>query len=151
MSDETIVAIYDTPAHAQLAAADLREAGVPDQAITIHAGSIDPDLTGKTGKRERGFWSKLFGGWPDHDTSVYDRSLGDGSSVLIVETPEIHVARVMEIVDSHDPIDIDERAARYGAGETGGWAPSVDDEAFTSARVANRGSNRVRRFVTDRE
>ena len=149
MSDETIVAIYDTPAHAQLAAADLREAGVPDHAITIHAGSIDPDLAGQTGKRERGFWSKLFGGWPDHDTAVYERSVGDGSSVLVVDTPEKYVARVMEIVESHDPIDIDERAARYGADASAdAWATSTDDQS-KELRVTNRGGNRVRRFVTD--
>jgi len=116
MSDETIVAIYDTPAHAELAAADLRQAGVPESAISIHAGTIDAANTGTTAAmtpREQGFWSSLFGGSPDHDTAVYDRSVDSGASVLSVKTPDTHVARVLEIIESHNPIDIDERAASY--------------------------------------
>lgn len=149
MSDETIVAIYDTPAHAKLAAADLREAGVPEHAITIHAGAIDPDHTGKTGQREPGFWSRLFGGSPDHDTSVYERSVGDGASVLIVATPDKYVTRVMEIVESHQPIDIDERAISYGASGAGASSAVGSADPATSQQVANRGGSRVRRFVVE--
>ena len=171
MSDETIVAIYDTPAHAQLAAADLREAGVPDSAITVHAGSIDADHAGAA-PREQGFWASLFGGAPDHDTSVYDRSIGDGSSVLTVKAPDQHVARVMDILESHAPIDIDERAMSYTAmpqgdassvagnvpaalrpHETGDIADllQLSDEAVPPGnRVVNRGGNRIRRYVAER-
>lgn len=144
MSDETIVAIYDTPAHALLAAADLREAGVPDSAISIHAGSIDPHHAGKSAPREHGFWSSLFGGSPDHDTSVYERSVGDGASVLTVKTPDKHVVRVIEIIESHEPIDIDERAMSYGAGQSTG-----DESLSDGKRVVNRGNTRIRRFVVE--
>lgn len=147
MSDETIVAIYDTPAHAKLAAADLRQAGVPEHAITIHAGTIDPDHTGTTAQREPGFWSRLFGGSPDHDTAVYERSVGDGASVLIVETPDKHVTRVMEIIESHQPIDIDERAISYRASGTAGTAASGRADPASTPQVINRGGSRVRRFV----
>lgn len=120
MSDETIIAIYDTPAHAELAAADLREAGVPEAAISIHKGTIRADDAGASApaaSHEPGFWSSLFGGSPDHDTTVYDRSVASGASVLSVKTPDAYVARVMDIVESHSPIDIDERATTFGLGE----------------------------------
>ena len=149
MSDETIVAIYDTPAHAKLAAADLREAGVPEHAITIHAGAIDPDHADKTAQREPGFWSSLFGGSPDHDTAVYERSVGDGASVLIVATPDKYVSRVMEIVESHQPIDIDERAMSYRAGGAVATSAEVGTDPRTSQQVTNRGGSRVRRFVAE--
>ncbi|MDP9095395.1 MAG: hypothetical protein M3N26_02370 [Pseudomonadota bacterium] len=160
MSGETIVAIYDTPAHAKLAAADLREAGVPDGAISIQVGTIEPDHTAMTATapREQGFWSKLFGGSPDHDTAVYDRSLRDGASVLIVNTPDQHVDRVMDIIESHQPIDIDERAVSYTASQTS--APPADArgmntpaEQFSAPgpRVVNRGGARVRRFAVERK
>ena len=38
MASETIVAVYDTPAHAELAVADLRAAGVPEHAIQHYTG-----------------------------------------------------------------------------------------------------------------
>ncbi len=121
MTDETIVAIYDTPAHADLAKADLLQAGVPESAISVHTGAIDAPGTGGTmtaAPREEGFWSSLFGGSPDHDTAVYDRSVQSGASVLSVKTPEAHVDRVLQIIESHNPIDIDDRAASYASSTT---------------------------------
>ena len=37
MTDETIVAVYDTAAHAAAAVSDLEAAGVPSSAISQHA------------------------------------------------------------------------------------------------------------------
>ncbi len=119
MSDETIVAVYDTAAHAEAAVRDMLAANVPQSAISQHADTTDVS-TGtvtETG-HEKGFWSSLFGGEPDHDSSVYDRSLRGGSTVVTVKVPEAHVASVMQILESHNPVDIDERAASYGASQT---------------------------------
>lgn len=119
MSDETIVAVYDTAAHAEAAVRDMLAANVPQSAISQHADTTDTS-TGtvtETGS-EKGFWSSLFGGEPDHDSSVYDRSLRGGSTVVTVKVPEAHVAGVMKILESHNPVDIDERAASYGASQT---------------------------------
>ncbi len=114
MNQETIVAVYDTAAHAELAAADLREAGVPDSAITLHGSTSASTTTSTAPAREPGFWASLFGGEPEHDTAVYDRSMASGSTVVTVQAPDTHITRVMEILESHKPIDIDERATGYG-------------------------------------
>jgi uncharacterized protein (TIGR02271 family) len=177
MNDETIVAIYDTAAHAELAAADLRAAGVPVDAISVHA---DTGMSGTTATtttapgREQGFWSSLFGGEPDHDTAVYDRSLASGSTVVTVKTPETHITKVMEILESHKPIDIDERATGYGLTQTttttrqplaapmpmtgatanvatgSGETIQLSEESLAvGKRVVNRGGTRIRRFVVE--
>jgi uncharacterized protein (TIGR02271 family) len=119
MSDETIVAVYDTAAHAEAAVRDMLAANVPQSAISQHADTTDVS-TGTTAQsgREQGFWSSLFGGEPDHDSSVYDRSLQGGSTVVTVKVPEAHVASVMQILESHNPVDIDERAASYASSQT---------------------------------
>ncbi len=142
MSDETIVAIYDAPAHAELAAADLRQAGVPENAINLHTetapgGSTDMTSTTASAPREPGFWSNLFGGSPDHDTSVYDRSVESGASVLTVKTPEEHIARVTEILESHHPIDIDDRAATYGSSQGVASAPATMRQAEPSPMASS--------------
>ncbi len=177
MADETIVAIYDTPAHAELAAADLREAGVPDDAISVHAnasGASGSTITTTAGApvREEGFWSSLFGGEPDHDTTVYDRSVTSGSTVVTVKTPDIHVTKVTQILESHNPIDIDERAASYGMMQTtttsrqplaapmpaatanlptktDGTMQLSEESLAVGKRVVNRGGTRIRRFVVE--
>ena len=41
--------------------------------------------------------SSLFGGEPDHDTAVYDRSLESGSSVVTVRVPDEHVDGVTSV------------------------------------------------------
>ena len=122
MNDETIVAVYDTHAHAELAANDLRTANVSADAVSLHAASDNAHgemATGHTGTgeqsgRNKGFWTSMFGGEPDHDASVYDRSLDGGSTVVTVKATEANASRVMQILESHHPIDIDERASGYG-------------------------------------
>ena len=128
MSQETIVAIYDTAAHADAAVRDLHDAGVLPDAISRHAAETGATATSEAPVREHGFWSSLFGTEPDHDTTVYDRSLETGSSIVSVRVPAEHVARVTDILDRHNPIDIDERAAGYGVA-----TPSASTEGYPAA------------------
>ena len=182
MSDETLVAVYDTVTHAEAALAALKAAGVPADAIGMHAGPGTGAAGTGTGTgatatvaapaREQGFWAGLFGGEPDHDTAVYDRSLQGGSTVVSVKTPQAHVARVLDILESQNPIDIDERAASYGLATTTRQplatpvmpvAPAstartgavdetlqlAEERLTVGKRVVNRGGVRVRRYVVE--
>ena len=182
MTDETIVAVYDTAAHAEAASTALKAAGVPESAISLHAGAASASTsamsTAAAPVREEGFWSSLFGGEPDHNTAVYDRSLESGSTVLSVKTPETHITKVMEILESQHPIDIDERATGYGLTQTtttrqplgtpmpmaatasaattaslatnGGETIQLAEERLAvGKRVVNRGGTRIRRFVVE--
>ena len=173
MTDETIVAVYDTAAHAQAAVSDLRAANVPESAISVHAGTgaMTGTTTSAAPVREEGFWLSLFGGEPDHDTAVYDRSVQGGSSVVTVKVPDEHVTRVTEILESHNPIDIDDRANSYGMTQTttktplagasarpatmgaseteGGTIQLAEEQLTVGKRVVNRGGTRIRRFVVE--
>ena len=128
MSMETIVAVFDTAAHAAAAVQDLVGAGVPSDAITQHSsstaagtsamgtGAMGTGATGKAGQGQ-GFWSSLFGAEPEqgYDTAVYDRSMQGGSTVVSVKAPETSMTQIMEILERHNPVDIDDRAATYGS------------------------------------
>ena len=175
MTDQTIVAVYDTPAHAELAVQDLLEAKVPESAIHRHAqeGSYAGSAkTATTRTEEPGFWSSLFGGEPDHDTTVYDRSVSAGSNAVSVKVPDDHVTAVMDILERHNPIDIDERAGSYGLTQTttsraplaaaapvagatakaatdGGTIQLSEETLAVGKRVVNRGTTRIRRFVVE--
>ncbi len=175
MSDETIVAVYDTAEHAEAAIADLRAANVPQSAISQHAaaGAVAGGTSTAPGQ-EQGFWSSLFGGEPDHDTAVYDRTLQGGSTVVSVKVPDVHVASVTGILERHHPVDMDERASSYGltqtttttrtplastppvavgnAGMTADGADSIqlaEEKLVVGKRVVNRGGTRIRRFVVE--
>ncbi len=133
-NDETIVAVFDTAAHASAAVQDLKSAGVPDADITQHAGGATAGASGMTTgttsaepRQEQGFWASLFGADPEHDrdTAVYDRSMQGGSTVVTVRGAGSHLDQVLDILERHNPIDIDERAASYGLAQTGAVAPAA--------------------------
>jgi uncharacterized protein (TIGR02271 family) len=171
MNEEIIVAVYDTEAHADAVVRDLETAHVPSEAISRHAGTGSASGavgSGSNTRRGPGFWSSLFGGEPDHDTTVYDRSLESGSSVVTVRVPGEHVDGVTTILERHDPIDIDERAASLGldANRTTPPAAGVSHEAALrngdeqviplseeqltiGKRLVNRGTTHIRRFVVE--
>lgn len=174
MTVETIVAIYDTAAQADAAVRDLKAADVPADAISQHAGtSTSGGATTAPAAREEGFWASLFGGEPDTDAEVYDRSLQSGSTVVTVKVDERHVAQVTGILEQHNPVDIDERAAGYGLSQTtttttraplaqatpdtaatttsseGGTIQLAEEQLSVGKRAVNRGTTRIRRFVVE--
>lgn len=174
MTDQTIVAVYDTPAHAELAVQDLLSANVPENAIHRHAqeGSFAGSATTPAARNEEpGFWASLFGGEPDHDTTVYDRSVQGGSNAVSVKVSDEHVTKVMDILERHNPIDIDERAGTYGLTQTtttrtplagvmpaagtaakatdGGTIQLSEETLSVGKRVVNKGTTRIRRFVVE--
>ena len=148
-NDETIVAVFDTAAHAAAAVQDLKTAGIPDANITQHAGGSSAGMPGMTGAattgepgQEPGFWASLFGAEPEHghDTAVYDRSMQGGSTVVTVRGSATHLDQVLDILERHNPIDIDERAAAYGVTQTTGTAGLATGAATASASSRTSGA-----------
>jgi uncharacterized protein (TIGR02271 family) len=148
MTEQTIVAVYDRRADADAAVRDLAAANVPSQAISRHERGTET-TTETAAPREEGFWASLFGSQPDHDTSVYERSIENGSSVVTVRVSSDQVDHVSSILETHNPIDIEERSAQYttsGAATTGAMNPpsvpgslrtgSTENASFGSAHPA---------------
>ncbi len=151
VSEETIVAVFDTVAHADAAVADLKTARVPESAITRHASEAS-GATGATvgttpgSARDEGFWSSLFGGTTT-DEQVYDHSVTTGGSVVVVKTPTEQADSVATILERHSPIDLDERAGSYGystqaAGTSAGMAATATT-ATSSYAAGTSATDRV--------
>jgi len=169
MDAQTIVAVYDTAAHAESAVRDLKAANVPASDISQHtknggaAPGISPALMGPVAVLE--FWTTLFGGRPNHDTTVYDRSIDSGSTVVTVRVQAEQADRAAAILEQHNPIDLEERAAQYDATETTRErtaaapprAAATEDETLRLAeeklsvgkRAVSGGTTRVRRYVVE--
>ncbi len=173
MPDETIVAIFDTAAHAQAAVQDLLAAHVPHDAISTHADTASTG-TATTGSamptQKPGLWASIFGGEPDHDTAVYSQSVQGGSTVVTIQAPDQHVSSVVAILERHNPIDIDERASSYGLTQTARSTSATqplgasvaqsattgdevvqlsEEQLVVGKRLVNRGTTRIRRFVVE--
>jgi uncharacterized protein (TIGR02271 family) len=176
MSYQTIVAAFDTSAHAQAAAEALKAGG-------FHADDISLFDKNRVGLRQPGLWERMFGGGlAQHEADVYNQSLERGGMIVSVRVPESEVAHATGILDIHRPIDVHDRAV------TTGIAPAAKVEAAAAAitaapiaaeqkvavspklaeahdevlrlaeeqlqvgkRMVETGRTRVRRFVTERE
>ena len=160
MPNHTLVAVYGTAAQAAAAVSDLQAAHVLPDAISQHTKTLTASGTTHSPPHEQGFWASLFGS--EHDTSVYDRSVEEGASVLTVRVPDDGVDRVTSILDSHNPIDLDERTAQYTTEGAAGSAasssrPASDEDTIRLAeeslavgkRVVSGGTTRVRRYVVE--
>ena len=124
MSYQTVVAAFDTQAHAQAAVDALKAGG-------FHADDISMFDKNRVGLREPGLWQRIFGGGlAQHEADVYTQSLDRGGMLVSVRVPDSEVAHATGILDIHRPIDVHDRAI------TTGIAPVAKVEAAVASIAA---------------
>ena len=126
MTEQTIVAVYDRRTDADAAVRDLAAASVPSQAISRHENGTET-----TTQRSRLLGRKGSG----HVSSEASRTTTlrsmtaasrDGSSVVTVRVSSDQVDHISSILETHNPVDIEERSAQYttsGLGTTNTMNP----------------------------
>ncbi len=127
MASETIVAVFDTAAHAEAAVSALITDGVP--ASSIEHYSRDQGATGQAAvgtdvnppSAHRGFWSWLTG---EQETAsshhaLYDQSIQSGSTVVTVISDGTNIDQIYNVLEAHNPVDLDERHSQYS--QTGAY------------------------------
>ena len=126
MPYENLVAVYDTPAHAEAAVKALKAAGFHDSDISI----FDEQRlkAGKSalsaGVKEAGLWNRLFGADVyQHEANIYGQTVQDGGCVISLRVPESEVAHASAVLDIHRPVDVHDRAVTLGV------APAAHVEA----------------------
>src|SRR5215467_3623347 len=178
MKYETIVAVYDTAAHAEAAKRALMAAGIaPSQISLIGKDRLAP---GGVPIHDIGVWQRLFGDdIREHEAHVYGRTVANGGAVLSARVPSTEVAHAVGVLTVHKPVDVHERAGDLGVVASAekaaaampkpALAPkqtlapalknSEDDEVLRLAeehmevgkRQIQTGKARVRRYVTTEE
>jgi hypothetical protein len=176
MSYQTIVAAFNTAAHAQAAVEALKTGG-------FHSDDISVFDKSQVGMREPGLWNRIFGGGlAQHEADVYSQSLERGGVVLSVRVPDSEVAHATGILDIHRPIDVHDRAVTTGiapaarveaaaasiaatpiaAVQTVAVTPKLaeahdevlrlaEEQLQVGKRMVEAGTTRVRRFVTEKD
>ncbi len=157
--EQTIAAVYDTAAHAELAVQDLLQAKVPPSAIERHteAGSYSGGIASEPVRKPGGFLSNLFGTDSHDDAPTYVDSMSKGGTVVTVHgIPHGDYQAIAAILEAHDPIDFDDRAAPVTA-PLAGRATTANDEKLqlseeslvVGKRLVNQGGTRIRRYVVE--
>jgi len=131
MAYQTIVAVFDTAAHAAAAVEALKAGGFAAADISV----FDRDrLTGGRGAvnlREPGVWRRLFGGnMYQHEALVYGQAIEEGGVVVSLRVVDSEVAHATGILDLHRPVDVHDRAI------TSGIAPAAHVETVAATVAA---------------
>src|SRR3974390_44725 len=103
MAYETIVAVFDTAAHAEAAVKALKAGGFADADISV----LDEDdlASGKKAVSEAGLWSLLFGDdLYKHEAAVYNQTVQRGGVVVSARVLDTEVAHAIAILDLHRPL-----------------------------------------------
>jgi uncharacterized protein (TIGR02271 family) len=172
MTYEKIVTLFDSAQHADVARRNLETAGFSPgeiSTITNKTAAVAGDKL-----RDTGLWQRLFGrDIQNHEAGVYAKAVSAGGVVLTVRVPETEVARATQILNTHNPVDIQKRAITEGllpatsqramAGKpqwpatmaAGAAIPGeevlllAEEQLNVGKRVVREATKRIRRFVTE--
>jgi uncharacterized protein (TIGR02271 family) len=146
--ENTVIGVYDSYAQAESAMNELLSSGFSRSDVRLNPDSSgsERDATTSTDEqpREHGighFFRSLFG-MEEHERhehhDLYAEAVRRGSCVLAVDADsDEQRERATEIMNRHDPIDIDERSAHW---RTQGWtgydasAPRLSDDEIARER-----------------
>jgi uncharacterized protein (TIGR02271 family) len=163
---EKVVSVYDNADKAKMALNVLKRSGIDTSDVSL----LDRSTLGTGVDHQHvGLWRRLFGEnvW-EHEAAVYGDTLRRGGAVLAVRGPKDRIAKIMAILDAHQPVDVHEHATRIGADvpieakalvTAPGTTKSADKEEVmrlaeeqmnVGKQMFETGSTRVRRFVTER-
>src|SRR6516164_5372634 len=126
MAYETVVAVFDTAAHAEAAIKAMKAEGFADADISLfdEARLKAGKAAIAAGVREAGLWHRLFGrDVHQHEASVYGQTIEEGGVVVSARVMDSEVAHAIAILDLHRPVDVHDRAV------TSGIAPAAHVEA----------------------
>jgi stress response protein YsnF len=120
MNGHSLVAVYESRAHAERARDRLMQLGIPPADIRLSAdpgmermGTERVGMERLEGEHRAGFWDWLFGeDIPERDRHWYDTNLRGGRTALsVLVRNEAERGRVAEVLEEFDPIDFDDGSA----------------------------------------
>ena len=157
MSNETIVAVFETSAHADRAVRALESAGVPSSAIELHTKETEPSNRTKSAAQSSGppstgffFWDAMFGALAPHqDRPAFESSIDRGETLLAVTVAEQDADRVMAVLEEQAPLDLDEPTAKHDRQREEVQRPQESGPAETDRN--QRSPRRAARETTESE
>jgi uncharacterized protein (TIGR02271 family) len=149
MTQQTIIAHFDSRSDAQQAAEALTEAGISRSAIRLIPETestsyqrIDERSAYDRGRDEGGFWSSLSDFFlPEEDRYSYAEGMSRGGTMLAVTAEEAQIDQIADIVERYGAVDMDERESTWrNEGWTGDMAGSTGSVASGTHAGASAGA-----------
>lgn len=126
MTEQTLTALYETQAAANVARDGLIQLGVDAGSVMVEG-----DSRVATGE-DKGFWGNLKDVFmPEKDRETFAEGVRRGGYLLTARVAGDEVERAHAVLNEADPIDLDERSSTW---RQEGWAGT--DDATTTASMA---------------
>lgn len=110
----TLTALFDSYGDAERAAESLVSAGISRSQINVLGSQ-----TAGAGESSGGLLSALKDLFiPDSDQATYAEGISGGQALVVARVEQSAAARVVEILEQHDPVDLDE----HFRGRETGWS-----------------------------
>src|SRR5436190_22351071 len=146
-STDRIVAVFDSAEKARAARNALMSAGISNDRMEIVEHRTNTDN-----------WTTLKNySIPDEDCHLYAEGLGRGYTMLLIRCDAAEHDRVLQLIKSQNPIDIDEHASKWRAAGWSGRAegaqeqviPVYEEKLKVGKRVVEQGGVRVRVYTVE--
>jgi uncharacterized protein (TIGR02271 family) len=141
----TVIAVFRDGSDANAAAAELKANGFTDDNIYIssYSGSAAAPSASQTQHHHeggiKGWFKSLFGEDEEQQTDrdYYEGAVSSGNVLLSVEASEEALDKAVDILDRHDPVDVNTGAATESAAprETGGSTAARQSSTAASANL----------------
>lgn len=152
--NRTIVALFDSSADVVSARQDLLDAGFSANQIDL---SEETAGTARTERHEGGFLASLREFFTGPDPDYYEEATRRGGTLLSLNTNDEHLDRAVDILQRHNPTDIDRRVEEW---RQSGWRerergdreeriPVVEEQLQIGKQRETRGGVRVYSRVTE--
>jgi hypothetical protein len=145
----TIMALFDSRAEADRAAAELHAIGVPQEAVSVirdetGATAVATD-TSKPPREERGFLASLAALFlPAEDQRSYEEGIRRGGVLVAARVEERQAEETVAALETAGAVDLDERVGQWQAT---GWRQYEPLPPGESPGQAGRGGRRVRSYA----
>jgi uncharacterized protein (TIGR02271 family) len=165
-TSKTIVGVFDSYATAERAAEDLIQSGFPRSQVQITSSDtftsdaargnagLSGTYTGHSaGGGISGFFRNLFGAGDDEDRT-FTEAVSRGGAVVSVRADEGRIDRALDIIERHNPIDIDKNAGSkrqtaYNDQDRDRSIPVVEEQLQVGKRTVDRGGVRVYSHISE--
>ncbi len=164
---QTVIGFFDNYSKAQSAVEQLTSSGISRDRIDISSGSSSQSTSYGSANESRNdsesgisrFFRNLFGN--DDDTADRYSRVGQSSQAIVTvhAQNETEAERAADLLDDYGAVDVDERAASYGAtsggrisdtDESSESIPVIREDLEVGKREVERGGVRVRSRIVER-
>jgi uncharacterized protein (TIGR02271 family) len=143
----TVTALFDSRSEADAARQRLSQSSIDADNVRI----IDQNSAGGSGSsgEGHGLWASIKSAFiPEEDSHTYEEGIRRGGSLLCAQVDEDQADRAVEILDSSNSVDLEERQNSWRSEGWAGYQPGADEVRGSSAGSTSASTGSTQGFAS---